>query len=76
MGSVICGGLSGMVSSTITFPIDLVRRRMQVEGQQGFKKNYTSYIDAFIKIWNQGKIRAFYAGIIPEYIKVRLPFKY
>lgn len=40
-GSLVCGGLSGFVSSTATFPIDLVRRRMQLEGQQGLARRYT-----------------------------------
>ena len=33
--SLVCGSLAGLVSSTLTFPLDLVRRRLQLEGQAG-----------------------------------------
>ncbi|KAK6146880.1 hypothetical protein DH2020_017792 [Rehmannia glutinosa] len=33
--SLACGSLSGIASSTATFPLDLVRRRMQLEGAAG-----------------------------------------
>ncbi|XP_074375514.1 uncharacterized protein LOC141717329 isoform X2 [Apium graveolens] len=35
MVSLACSSLSGMASSTATFPLDLVRRRMQREGAAG-----------------------------------------
>lgn len=40
-GSLICGGVSGLLSSTATFPVDLVRRRMQLQGQRGLAAQYT-----------------------------------
>ena len=33
--SLVCGSLAGLVSSTATFPLDLVRRRLQLEGRAG-----------------------------------------
>lgn len=42
-GSLLCGGVSGFVSSTVTFPVDLVRRRMQLQGQRGLAAHYTGY---------------------------------
>jgi hypothetical protein len=33
--SLACGSLAGLVSSTATFPLDLVRRRLQLRGQGG-----------------------------------------
>lgn len=70
LGSVICGGTSGLISSTITYPIDLIRRRMQLQGQGGAPRTYTSYSDAINKTWRSGGLRAFFVGITAEYMKV------
>lgn len=44
---MICGGISGFVAQSITYPIDVVRRRMQTDGiirknlpKSGFPLNY------------------------------------
>eukprot|EP00210_Caulerpa_lentillifera_P004938 g4712.t1 len=70
LGSVVCGGISGLISSTITYPIDLIRRRMQLQGIGGTSKTYTSYSDAIRKTWKSGGFRGFFIGITAEYIKV------
>lgn len=36
--SLLCGGTAGLISSTLTFPLDLIRRRMQLEGQAGARR--------------------------------------
>lgn len=68
--SLACGGAAGLISSTATFPLDLIRRRMQLEGQGGLRK-YRGYADVARTVWSNGGLRGFYAGIIPEYYKVR-----
>ncbi|CAO2826989.1 unnamed protein product [Amaranthus hypochondriacus] len=69
--SLTCGSLSGVVSSTATFPLDLVRRRMQLEGAGGQACIYRSGIlDAFRHISRTEGFRGFYRGILPEYYKV------
>ena len=70
--SLACGGAAGLISSTATFPLDLIRRRMQLEGQGGLRK-YRGYADVARTVWSNGGLRGFYAGIIPEYYKVRGP---
>ena len=68
--SLLCGSFAGLVSSTATFPLDLVRRRMQLQGQAGSAKVYTSYVGAFKSIAKTEGIRGLYSGILPEYYKV------
>eukprot|EP00897_Mesotaenium_endlicherianum_P004328 jgi/Mesen1/3923/ME000209S02935 len=66
-----CGSLAGICSSTATFPLDLVRRRMQLEGAGGRPRVYTSGIaGTFMHIVRNEGWRALYRGIVPEYIKV------
>ncbi|XP_073014437.1 uncharacterized protein [Typha latifolia] len=69
--SLACGSLSGIASSTVTFPLDLVRRRMQLEGAAGRARVYKSGIfGAFGHIVRSEGLRGLYRGILPEYYKV------
>ncbi|CAL1378963.1 unnamed protein product [Linum trigynum] len=71
MVSLGCGSLSGIAASTATFPIDLVRRRMQLEGAGGQARVYTGgLVGAFGQIIKNEGLRGFYRGILPEYYKV------
>ncbi|XP_062167819.1 LOW QUALITY PROTEIN: uncharacterized protein LOC133874010 [Alnus glutinosa] len=65
------GGLSGIASSTATFPIDLVRRRMQMEGAGGRARIYnTGVFGTFRHIIRAEGLKGLYRGILPEYYKV------
>lgn len=71
MVSLTCGSLSGIASSTATFPLDLVRRRMQLEGVAGQAHVYrTGLFGTFRHIFRSEGLRGFYRGILPEYCKV------
>ncbi|XP_031267820.1 mitochondrial substrate carrier family protein B-like [Pistacia vera] len=71
MVSLACGSLSGIASSTATFPLDLVRRRMQLEGAGGRARVYnTGLFGTFGHIIRSEGLRGLYRGILPEYYKV------
>ncbi|KAK4432337.1 Calcium-binding mitochondrial carrier protein SCaMC-1 [Sesamum alatum] len=71
MVSLACGSLSGIASSTATFPLDLVRRRMQLEGAAGRARVYnTGLFGTFAHIVRSEGFRGLYRGIMPEYYKV------
>ncbi|XP_061353714.1 uncharacterized protein LOC133298439 [Gastrolobium bilobum] len=71
MVSLACGSLSGIASSTATFPLDLVRRRMQLEGVGGRARVYnTGLFGTFGRIIQNEGVRGLYRGILPEYYKV------
>ncbi|XP_044508350.1 mitochondrial substrate carrier family protein B-like isoform X1 [Mangifera indica] len=69
--SLACGSLSGIASSTATFPLDLVRRRKQLEGAGGRARVYTTGIFGIFRhiIQTEG-FCGLYRGILPEYYKV------
>ncbi|MED6170749.1 hypothetical protein PIB30_034016 [Stylosanthes scabra] len=69
--SLACGSLSGIASSTATFPLDLVRRRKQLEGAGGRARVYTTGLFGMFRhiIQTEG-LRGLYRGILPEYYKV------
>ncbi|KAK6943030.1 Mitochondrial substrate/solute carrier, partial [Dillenia turbinata] len=65
-----CGSLSGIASSTVTFPLDLVRRRMQLEGAAGQARVYkTGLVGTFRHIIKAEGLHGLYRGILPEYFK-------
>ncbi|KAF8397388.1 hypothetical protein HHK36_016301 [Tetracentron sinense] len=69
--SLACGSLSGIASSTATFPLDLVRRRMQLEGAGGRARVYkTGLFGTFGHIIRAEGLHGLYRGILPEYYKV------
>ncbi|XVF23980.1 hypothetical protein REPUB_Repub13aG0086700 [Reevesia pubescens] len=69
--SLSCGSLSGIASSTAIFPLDLIRRRKQLEGAGGRARVYTTGIfGTFKHIFRTEGLRGLYRGILPEYYKV------
>lgn len=59
------GAISGLLSQTICFPLDTVRRRMQ--NKEGTYKNS---FDVYRKIIKYESFNSFYKGIIPNIIRV------
>ncbi|TYH51810.1 hypothetical protein ES332_D10G304700v1 [Gossypium tomentosum] len=69
--SLTCGSLSGIASSTAIFPLDLIRRRKQLEGAGGRARVYkTGLFGTFKHIFQTEGFRGLYRGILPEYYKV------
>ncbi len=54
----------------VTYPVDLLRRRMQLQGLGGAKRLYSGPIDAVRKIVAQDGISGLYKGMIACYLKV------
>ncbi|KAI5064090.1 hypothetical protein GOP47_0020760 [Adiantum capillus-veneris] len=69
--SLAFGSVAGIASSTATFPLDLVRRRMQLEGAGGnFPVYKTGVLGTFVHIRKTEGWKGLYRGILPEYLKV------
>ncbi|GAA0173187.1 mitochondrial carrier protein [Lithospermum erythrorhizon] len=69
--SLACGSLSVVAASTVVFPLDLVRRRMQLEGAGGRARVYkTGIFGTLSHITKTEGFRGLYRGILPEYYKV------
>jgi solute carrier family 25 (mitochondrial phosphate transporter), member 23/24/25/41 len=59
------GALSGTLAATVCYPLDTVRRQMQMQDSP-----YSSQIDAFRTIWKNEGWRGFYRGWSANTIKV------
>ncbi|EGC35593.1 hypothetical protein DICPUDRAFT_152069 [Dictyostelium purpureum] len=68
--SLSFGAVSGATAQTLTYPIDLIRRRLQVQGIGGKEAYYKGTLDAFRKIIKDEGVLGLYNGMIPCYLKV------
>ena len=59
------GAAAGLFAQTMCFPLDTIRRRMQLPG-----KTYTSVPNAFATVLKQEGIFGFYKGMAPNALKV------
>jgi len=48
---ILAGGMAGALSSAVMFPVDLIRRQMQMVGLGGRPKIYTSVFDAVRQVF-------------------------
>jgi len=65
-----CGGISGAMSQTITYPLDVMRRKMQMQGFSSNHPIYSSTLDCVKSIWKSRGVLGFYQGLVPNYLKV------
>lgn len=65
-----CGAASAMTASAILFPVDLVRRQMQMVGLHGREPLYSGSFDAVRQIYRSRGFAGFYNGLPAELIKV------
>ncbi|KAI3990508.1 hypothetical protein MKX01_022808 [Papaver californicum] len=56
-----CGAAAGTVGQTVAYPLDVIRRRMQM---------YTGMVDAFRKTVRNEGFGALYKGLVPNSVKV------
>ena len=66
---LITGALAGVFSVSITYPTDLVRRRLQLQGFDSSVPKYNGIIDACKKIYKTESISGFYRGLSATYVK-------
>lgn len=65
-----CGAVAGATAQSITYPLDVVRRRTQMKGLLSEKFSYNSTRHAFTMIIKQEGIKGLYKGMIPNLLKV------
>ena len=65
-----CGAIAGCIGQTASYPLDIVRRRMQTAGITGHAHDYTSIMGtARSIIREEGFIRGMYKGLSMNWVK-------
>ncbi|MEE9574118.1 MAG: MC/SLC25 family protein [Candidatus Neomarinimicrobiota bacterium] len=67
---LLSGGLAGMSAITITYPSDLIRRRLQMQGFDSKVPQYDGIYDCLRKMYRYGGIREWYRGLLPTYARI------
>jgi len=69
--SLLCGGAAGLVGQTATYPLDIVRRRMQVEGGEAAQIGAarTSVIEHLCSLSRSG-LRGMFKGLTVNYLRI------
>ena len=69
--SLLFGGIAGLVGQTVTYPLDVVRRRMQVQGADTHHvAARTTTWGSFKSIVNTHGLRGLFQGLTINYLKV------
>lgn len=79
-----CGAAAGTIGQTVAYPLDVIRRRMQMvgwnhaasvvagDGRGKTPLEYTGMVDAFRKTVRYEGFGALYKGLVPNSVKVSL----
>ncbi|KAI0342031.1 mitochondrial carrier [Trametopsis cervina] len=65
-----CGALAGSISQTLTYPFDVLRRKMQVTGMNALGVKYNGALDALFSIVRTEGVKGLYRGLWPNLLKV------
>jgi len=61
--SLGCGVVAGAVSSTATYPLDVIMKNLQLDGAGGTPRQYAGFADCIRQNFLRSGIRGFYAGL-------------
>eukprot|EP00891_Asterochloris_glomerata_P009607 jgi/Astpho2/9607/Aster-03879 len=74
-----CGAVAGTTGQTVAYPLDVVRRRLQMSGWSGASSlhaeagqavRYRGMTDCFVRTVKEEGMKALFKGLWPNYIKV------
>ena len=74
----LCSAMSGVLAKTMTYPLDTVRKRLQVQGFElgrlgmGETPKYAGMRDCFAKIYRAESYKGFFKGLVPGNLKAAL----
>ena len=63
---LLCGALAGSISQTLTYPMDVLRRKMQVTGMSALGAKYDGAFDALRSILRTEGVKGLYRGLWPN----------
>jgi len=68
-GKGVCGTVAGLMAQTISYPIDLARRRIQIDGF-AYDRNYGNFVQTIRAIFKSEGVKGLFTGMSINYIRV------
>lgn len=68
LATIFAGGFAGMISWASTFPFDVIKSRMQADGNGG-NFLYKGAIDCFVQNYKTSGLRGLYSGLGPTLLR-------
>jgi solute carrier family 25 phosphate transporter 23/24/25/41 len=68
--TVMCGAASGILATLVTFPMDTIRRRMQIQGLHFAPEDRLTSQQQFYRLVTKEGLGSLYRGLPPELLKV------
>eukprot|EP00532_Pseudo-nitzschia_australis_P018934 CAMPEP_0168298508 /NCGR_PEP_ID=MMETSP0142_2-20121227/22744_1 /TAXON_ID=44445 /ORGANISM="Pseudo-nitzschia australis, Strain 10249 10 AB" /LENGTH=288 /DNA_ID=CAMNT_0008247917 /DNA_START=535 /DNA_END=1401 /DNA_ORIENTATION=+ len=68
--TVLCGACSGCSATIITFPMDTIRRRMQIQNLHVDPEHRLSSVEQMVRLVRHEGVGSVYRGLTPELLKV------
>jgi solute carrier family 25 phosphate transporter 23/24/25/41 len=68
-GATLCGSASSLIGALLTYPLGVIKSRLQVSGTPGHVKEFNGLTDALIKTWEKEGVKGFYRGMVPSLLK-------
>jgi solute carrier family 25 (mitochondrial adenine nucleotide translocator), member 4/5/6/31 len=60
---------AAVLAQTLTYPLDTVRRRLQVNGRPGYQRRYRGTVDAVVQSLRRDGARSLFAGVGPNALR-------
>ncbi|XP_063098557.1 mitochondrial thiamine pyrophosphate carrier isoform X3 [Cavia porcellus] len=76
--NLLCGSGAGIISKTLTYPLDLIKKRLQVGGFEharagfGQVRSYRGLLDCTKQVLQEEGIQGFFKGLSPSLLKAAL----
>eukprot|EP00906_Rhabdomonas_costata_P016018 RCo022958 len=68
-GKGLAGTFAGLMAQTVSYPIDLARRRIQIDGF-AYNRNYGNFVNTIIAIYKTEGVKGLFTGMSINYIRV------
>lgn len=65
----VAGAISGSSSKLLVYPLDTIKKRLQVQAYDSHHVQYQGTIDCFVQIVRQEGFKSLYRGILPSMLK-------
>jgi len=70
ISKLVLGGLAGTISQTITYPLETIRRRMQMQSMGTKTATDTGLIKTTVNIYKKYGWTGYFKGLVPNLLKV------